>query len=186
LTLVLCFSCGEDFDIKKSIFREDPDNPGLPEYSELGYNTFGAYYDWAAFTSNDLDVPLKVVVKDGTASFSFHGDRGSSTSEMAIKFSFANNAATYQDLLALNDFTVNLNDPSSQVIISVDNFEHEATILNGELKFKKVRNLLVDEQETGVILSGTFQFQALINQEPTFVTSGRFDILVGSDNFFSF
>jgi hypothetical protein len=45
LSLNLLFSCQKmsDYELSGTFFIEDPYYPGLPIYSEWGYNTFGAY-----------------------------------------------------------------------------------------------------------------------------------------------
>jgi hypothetical protein len=57
-------------------------------------------------------------------------------------------------------------------------------ILSGSLYFKRVQNLSVDKRPIEAILSGYFEFQAIIRDEPVTVSEGRFDLGIGSDNFF--
>ena len=44
--LVIATGCSYDFDyrISNSVFIEDDEKPGLPIYSEKGYNSFGVYW----------------------------------------------------------------------------------------------------------------------------------------------
>ena len=62
LRLIAAFltSCKKENELKKSVFIYDPENIDLPEYSEWGYNTFGAYYDREIFVSTDEAVPAKI------------------------------------------------------------------------------------------------------------------------------
>ena len=60
-------SCSSaDFELSKTVFVEDVDYPGLPIYSEWGYNTFGAYIDRSVFTSNSYELPTKIIVNSDT------------------------------------------------------------------------------------------------------------------------
>ena len=45
---------------------------------------------------------------------------------------------------------------------------------------------MVDKQQYEIILSGVFDFQALINNEPTSISMGRFDVGIANDNFFKY
>ena len=43
-----------------SVYIEDADIPGMPAYTEWGYNTFGAFYGRDLFTYTDKEVPLVI------------------------------------------------------------------------------------------------------------------------------
>ncbi|MBN2165234.1 MAG: hypothetical protein JW717_03055 [Marinilabiliaceae bacterium] len=60
--LFLLASCTSDYELEESIFVADSEFPELPEYSEWGYNTFGAFYDRKHFVSNNSEVPVKVIL----------------------------------------------------------------------------------------------------------------------------
>lgn len=180
----LASGCADEALLQQSIFVNDPENPGLPKYSEVGYNTFGAYYDRLAFISSEV-VPIKVIVTDGNTSFKLIGIRGSR--EMAITLTLADfSAGKYSDLIALNDVLVNLEDSNSTVTIEDESTEIPAQILNGTFHFKKAQQVSVDTEPVAIVLSGTFEFQALVNGDPITVSKGRFDVGVSTDNFFSF
>lgn len=72
---VLLTSCSKENELKESVFIYDPENFDLPEYSEWGYNTFGAYYDREIFVSNDEAVPAKITVSDTSLSFLLEGEK---------------------------------------------------------------------------------------------------------------
>jgi hypothetical protein len=59
-------------------------------------------------------------------------------------------------------------------------------LLGGSLEFKKAQNLIVDKVAEEVILSGVFQFQIVIDDEPFTISRGRFDQGISYDNFFRF
>ena len=50
----------------------------------------------------------------------------------------------------------------------------------------RAQHLLVDEVPQEVILSGVFEFQAMVNGMPVTVSEGRFDVGVDESNFFKY
>ena len=64
--ILFAAGCSQDYGLQNSIFIEDVNNPGLPEYSEWGYNTFGVYLDRKPFVSNSIDLPSKIIVTKDT------------------------------------------------------------------------------------------------------------------------
>jgi hypothetical protein len=191
--LILLSSCSKENELDKSIFVPDKDNPSLPEYSEWGLNTFGAFYDREPFVNTDYKVPAKIICTGGKTTFSLKGHLGESTYYYYISYEkpiilnfdllgFTPESLT--DLMALNDTTIDLANPLCKVSIMLDTVKCDATVLNGYLNFKRVQNLIVDKQQYEIILSGIFDFQALINNEPSTISSGRFDVGIAGDNFF--
>lgn len=189
---LLITACSDETELKKSIFVADKDYPDLPAYTEWGYNTFGAYYDRKLFIYTDEEVPVKVVNTQGRTSMTFRGRLGGtqyyqSGSDMSLSFDFFSFAPVFlTDILELDGQEVNLNTPACGVRIKIDDEEFEADIFSGSIHFKKAQKLYVDNKLAEVILSGTFQFSAVVNAEPVSITLGRFDVGVGQDNFFSF
>jgi hypothetical protein len=182
LTACIAFGCDDESSLDGSIFVNDPVNPGLPKYSELGFNTFGAYYDRQSFTSGSI-VPVKVIVEEGVTSFILNGWMMSHDVSLEIQLAdFL--PENYTDLLDLHNTTLNLEDADYTVVIDQDGTEYEAEILNGTFHFKRAQSLFVDKELFGVILSGTFEFQAIVDGEPITVSSGRFDVSVNQDNFY--
>ena len=176
------FGCEDDTALDNSIYVYDSQNPGLPEYSELGYNTFGAYYDRQSFTSSSI-VPIKVIVTGGVTSFSLNGWKANHEMSLTVQMSdFL--PQDYTDLLELHDTILDLEDEDYTVTIEDDGAEQEAEILNGTFHFKRIQNLYVDKELYGVVLSGTFEFQALVDGEPITVSKGRFDVSVNENNFY--
>lgn len=182
LTGCLFFGCDDDSALENSIYVHDAENPGLPEYSELGYNTFGAYYDRQPFSSSSI-VPVKVIVTEGVTSFALNG--WMANHEMSITVQMSDFLpADYTDLIELHDTSLDLEDEDLTVIIEEDGVEQEAEILNGTFHFKRTQNLYVDKELYGVVLSGTFEFQAIVDGEPITVSKGRFDVSVNENNFY--
>ena len=189
--LLVFAGCKKENELKKSVFINDPELTDLPAYSEWGYNTFGAYYDREVFVSNDQEVPAKVVVSNNTMSFILTGQKGGSGGgsgyypEMTMTFTLTDFLPSqYSDLTVFNDTTLDLKNPLYQVAISVDNVNYAVSILSGELIFKRAQNLTVDKKPVEVILSGYFDFKALINDTPVTISDGRFDVGISPDNFY--
>jgi hypothetical protein len=191
--LILISSCSKESELDKSIFIPDKDNPSLPEYSEWGFNTFGALYDREPFVNTDYKVPAKIICSGGKTTFSLKGHLGQSTyyyyisdaNPIILNFDLIGFVpASLDDLMALNDTTIDLANPLCKVSVTLDTAKYDATVLNGYLNFKRVQNLIVDKQQYEIILSGIFDFQALINNEPSSISLGRFDVGIAGDNFF--
>lgn len=189
LTTLLLASCSKDMVLRESIFIEDPDYPGLPKYTEWGYNTFGVYLDNGRFVSDDAYMPIKIITQNDTTRFLFRGRQSShydySPMSMTLIIPGFNPQVT-TDLLILNDSLINLKDQGCRLIFDMDGSISEPPILNGNFHFKRAQNLLVDNEQQEVILSGTFEFQLMLNNEPVACSEGRFDFGIGYQNFFSF
>lgn len=183
LSVFMLVACEKSTDLDDSIFIPDEDNPELPEYSEWGYNTFGAFYDREAFVSNDFVVPLKIVTESGNTSFIFQGDLDHD--RMSIELIMPGfSPATYADLQTISGKTYDLKASGWSVKVVIDGDNKTAEILEGDIVFKRVQKLNVDEKEKQSIISGTFEFKLKVNSVPVNVTDGRFDAGVGKDNFF--
>jgi hypothetical protein len=200
LTVVVLMSCAQDFELRRSIFIQDPASPGLPVYSEWGYNTFGAYYNRDIFVSTDSQVPLQVINHDNKTTFVFSGmlqpqgsyynyNYNSSQGPRILKVIFSDfHPSTYGDLIALNEEALDLKDnPSIEVSLeNSDSTALEMQIISGQFYFKRAQYLMVDKKPSEVILSGTFEFQALINGELVSISDGRFDTGISNSNFFKY
>ena len=191
---IILASCSKEFELDKSVFIPDKDYPDLPAYTEWGYNTFGALYERELFLYNDISIPVKVINTGGKTSFTFKGHKGQSGSyyynsdnSMSLNFDlYGFLPASYTNLIELNDTIIDLAGPLCKVSLMMDSVEHQVVVLNGTLNFKRAQNLFVDKKQMEVILSGTFEIQALIENEPTSITAGRFDVGIGPDNFFKY
>ena len=191
---IILASCSKEFELDKSVFIPDKDYPDLPAYTEWGYNTFGALYDRELFLYNNSSVPAKVINTAGKTSFTLIGHKGQSgysysnnENSMSLNFDlYGFQPASFSNLMALNDTIIDLTSPLCKVSLMVDTIKYQVAVLNGTLNFKRAQNLIVDKQQIEVILSGTFEFQALIDNEPTSITAGRFDVGIGTDNFFKY
>lgn len=177
-------SC-ENTELEKSVFISDIDYPELPKYSEWGYNTFGAYIDREVFVSNNTKIPFKIINTNNITSFIFHGEK--EYREMLLIFKLSGyNPQSSGDLIILNDTIINLKSPDIQIEIIEDGKTKECILLNGYFHIKRSQNLIVDGKQTEIILSGIFEFQALLNGIPTTMSDGRFDVGIAKDNFYSY
>jgi hypothetical protein len=173
--------CVGDPDLHRSIFVRDKQYPDLPQYSEWGYNTFGAYFNDDVFVSGDyLWEPASVTQGETAMVLSFHGEKrikGKDTTDMIMYFNITRSSPRYdQFLFSLNDSVIDLAATSNQVLIMSDTALYPVTINIGALHFKRVQNLIIDMQPMETIFSGTFEFQGIMNGYPLSVTLGRFDV----------
>ncbi len=183
--LIVLASCSiEDLYIEESVFIPDPEIPGLPIYSEMGYNTFGVRYDRDLITQSNSMYPLKIVVENNATSFIFNGERGWSNNFRLI-FKISNYLpSSLEELLNLDQTTFNLDSNNIEIEIDDNNSSVDVEIISGEFEIIKARKLRVDEDDKGVILSGVFQFKAFIDGVPVAFSLGRYDTLIGYSNFF--
>jgi hypothetical protein len=184
---VLFASCEkmEDIRLSETIFIEDPYAPGLPVYSEWGYNTFGAYIDRKPFISTENELPSKVIVNGDILHLMLRGRMGNQ--EVDLKFSVKGYSPTTNfELTTLDNTTINLKELGHSVTLKIGN---ETTLLNlieGELMIKRVQRLYVDEELSRTIMSGSFKFKTFLNHEPVAVSHGRFDLGIGYENFYNY
>lgn len=195
IALLFIAACSDEAELTKSVFIPDDENPSLPAYTEWGYNTFGAYYERDVFIYNDWEIPAKIIVTGGKTSFVLTGQKGSrdyygygnAENKMVLTFDMQGYLPrAYTDLVILNDTIFDLTKNGNQVYFTLDEIISDAQILNGKLEFKRAQQLLVDTKQIEVILSGYFELQALVDEEPISISLGRFDVGIGPSNFFNY
>lgn len=175
----------EDFNLSSTIFIDDPYYPGLPIYSEWGYNTFGAYIDRKPFISTTDDLPVKVIVNNDTTHMIFRGRMGSGNVD--LRFSIKGfSPQTYYNLTELDNTAFNLKDSGRAVTLKTGNETTELNLIEGELIIKRVQRLYVDEELSRTIMSGYFNLKTFLNNEPISISHGRFDFGIGYENFFNY
>lgn len=187
LIVIISPSCQkfEEFNLSGTIFIEDPYFPGLPIYSEWGYNTFGAYIDRKPFISTSDDLPIKVIVNSDTIHMIFRGRMGSSNVD--LRFSIKGfSPQTYYDLTELNNQTFNLKEPGRAVTLKIDEITTMLNLIEGELIIKRVQRLYVDEELSRTIISGYFNLKTFLNNEPISISQGRYDLGIGYENFYNY
>jgi len=174
-----------DYNLSQSVFIEDPDAPGLPVYSEWGYNTFGAYIDRQVFASSGDLLPAKIIVHPDTFNLYLKGYMSSNYSPVTLRFVFLHfEPQNFQDLIALNDSTFDLTSSACEVYMSNSYSDEKLTVIDGDISFIRVQNLYVDKELTKSILSGEFSLKILSGGEPMSISNGRFDLGIGDDNFY--
>ncbi len=205
LALVAPFlsSCdGIHDDFVSTIWIDDPDCPGLPMYTEWGYNSFGAYVNGVAFAADSEynSETLSSVVS--------HGDELSITLRAeprhvwnAVREEFVrvdgdsisfkipyDHINVVSQLSDLHNTTYDLaSDDCSVVIFHDEQTRGESVELNvdeGTLFIKRVQMLYVDGYQKEAILSGTFMMKgkAMVNGKERYieVIDGRFDLGVSN------
>lgn len=185
LLLFSCKSYEEDvYALKKSIFINDVENPGLPIYSEWGYNTFGAYIDRSVFVSDDYNF-TKIIVNTDTLNLLLKGTMNGKFA--SIKFSFVGFPITnYTNLSILDRLTINMKGDKCKVVLTLDKTSKVLNIIEGGFEFRRVQNLYVDKEYTKSIISGVFYFKTFFDNEPVAISNGRFDLGIGYENFYNY
>lgn len=184
--IAILAGCSSSYDLDDSVYVYDEEYKDLPAYTEWGYNTFGAYLDRVVFISDDA-TPAKILTTDGKTVFVLNGVlRTGYADEMTVKFIIPGFApAKYSDLVALNDTTITLTDPGCKVTMVRFGDEDTLSIISGELQFKRVQHLIVDNRSTEAILSGYFSLRTFIDSQPVTLSKGRFDVGINNDNFYT-
>ena len=187
LLVLFLFSggCSQDYPLHKSVFINDKNDWHLPEYSEWGYNTFGAYMDRKVFISDESDQPGKIIINKDSFNLLLSGRI--ETKSISLKFTIIGySPADYSGLISLNNTSVDLTGHTCIVTFNDSNSSQRLNVYEGSLFFKRVQNLYVDKVLNESILSGTFNFKTIIKGEPVTFSYGRFDLGIGTDNFFKF
>ena len=182
--ILLLASCDPIDEMEQTIFIPDESDKNLPAYTEWGYNSFGAIYERMYFFSTNNIVPCKITVQNGIMTFALSGRVGSSNSSygsgesMTLYFSFPVDEpmSHYKDLMALHQKHIDLMDATCELRIMRGSNTEDITLLSGNLFFKRIQLLRINEQENRVILSGTFELTFLRNQLPELLSKGRFDL----------
>ncbi len=187
LSLNLLFSCQKmsDYELSGTVFIEDPYYPGLPIYSEWGYNTFGAYIDRKPFISTDYDLPVKLIANSDTLHMIFRGRMGQKSVDMTFSIK-GPTPSSYEDLIELDETNYNLQDTGRLVKLKIDGTTTELRIIEGELIINSVQRLYVDEELSRTIMSGYFRFKTFLYDEPVAISQGRFDFGIGYENFYRY
>ena len=178
-------SYNDDIELSRSVFINDHANPGLPVYSEWGYNTFGAYIDRKVFVSENYELPTKIIVNGDTLKMQFRGRMNNLPTTLRFWF-IGYNPLKFSDLTSFNNKKIDLKSDKCIVTYIENNVTKTLRIIEGEMHFIKAQNLYIDNELTRTILSGKFQFKTFFDNEPIAVTNGRFDFGIGYENFYNF
>jgi hypothetical protein len=170
----------------RTIFIPDDNDGNLPAYSEWGYNSFGAEYERTYFLATNSIVPWKIMYHNDSLQFTLSG-RVKYSKEMTLFFIFPySQISDYADLVQLNNTKVKLNNNTCTVKMLQDGITTTLNVLEGELYFKRTQLLKIDDEVNRVILSGTFDFRFLLNNMPTYMSNGRFDLGITKNVFYAY
>ena len=169
-------ACGSEDGLNESIFIEDLDNLGLPIYSELGYNTFGFYYNSIPVTSSTWrDNPLQIKTEAGNSVFTFKGNSPTRANKLKLQMKDVVISAPED----LRDFAGQRIDLSTDdVVVQLGNNVDTLTVNSGSFEFSSIRVMTLDGQYEGIIASGTFELDGQLYSENISITNGRFDIRI--------
>jgi hypothetical protein len=137
-------------------------------------------------------VPLNVIHEGNITSFEFNGQLGQQQgagfdNSFSMTLTYEGfNPESYEDLIDLNNVTLDLKDVAHTIVFKDAAGAYQAEILSGQIHVRRAQHLLVDKRPTQVILSGVFEMQAKINGYSVTISDGRFDIGVSPDNFFKY
>lgn len=178
-------------DFKETQYISDPDFPGLPIYSEMGYNTFGAYINQDVFFCNQYDRPFYLVADRDNLTLTLYGWKDGSNFNMVFNLPIDTtyHLEDYHSLLALNGKTFEIGTTPTSCNVEFEGYYPPEidSIYSGYIKFEKVQQVIVDKTDAEVVVSGKFQFRAFTPDGTRFdVTGGRFDLGVDNANFVNF
>lgn len=186
-------ACSEDSDLEGVIWIDDAEYDGLPAYTELGYNSFGAYVNNRTFSSGKHYDESKMQFRsdENTLTFTLKSPEYYSyySTFHTLSFTFPYKHITkYTELKSLNNKTIDLADTSVIVSATIytDENNYDNVTLNiekGTLHFKHSQMLFVDEDMVEAIVSGTFEFDATASNSTAYeVRHGRFDMGADGDD----
>lgn len=190
-------SCHHDSELENTIWIDSDTHPGLPEYTEWGYNTFGAYINNETFTSGEwysytLD---DNVIKSGNDTLTFNLTGPSEINKVKrLEFSFPfKHLQWYEDLAELDKVKIDL--AKTDVIVNMTicyDYEKDTTFTmmvdKGELFFKRVQRIHLNNRLKEVALSGIFSLAGEFTDDSGTkkrckIEEGRFDLGINSRNF---
>ncbi len=181
----LYYSCEsmDDYELTETVFIEDPYAPGLPAYSEWGYNAFGAYIDRNPFVSTRNDLPSKIIIRNDTLRILMRGEMNYEPVDLTFSFPGVT-YDTYNQLIDLHSRSFDLVAESVVELKKGDEPTERLDVFDGRFEIKRAQHLFIDEEPQRLILSGVFQFQTFYKDEPITISKGRFDLGYGYENFY--
>ena len=190
MALLAMTACSKS-DFKETQYIDDPDFPGLPIYSEMGYNTFGAYINEQVFYSIGSNRPFYLVADRENLTMTLYGWHNGSNLNMVFTFPIDStyHLEEYHSLLALDgkNFRIDMVPTSCNVRMEGPYAPNIESIYSGYIRFEKVQQVIVDKTDAEVVVSGKFQFRAFTSDGTRIdVTGGRFDLGVDNANFVNF
>ena len=189
--MALCACSKSDF--KGTQYIDDPDYPGLPIYSEMGYNTFGAYINQKAFScSGSADRPFYIVADREKLTLTLYGwynynDNFNIEFTLPIDTSYQLGDFNSLDILDGKTFTIDTTSTTCNVKFTGSYAPVIESIYSGHITFEKVQQVIVDKTEVELVVAGKFQFRAFTHDGNRIdVSGGRFDLGVDNSNFVNY
>lgn len=194
LAAALALTACSKSDFKETQYIEDPDYPGLPIYSDMGYNTYGAYFNdyiYQTSTSYGNNRKFYLVADREGLSMTLYGWLNGHSLSMIFNFPIDTTFVLndYHDLLKLDgmSFAIDTTDTSCRLKMEGPYAPEIASIYSGKITFDHVHQVVVDKEDKEVVVSGKFQFRAFTpNGTRIDVSGGRFDLGVDNSNFVNY
>lgn len=175
LVVASCYREPED-DIDKVVFIEDKNYPGLPIYSESGFDTFGAYINGKSWRSSAKE-QFHLMAKHNSLFFTLYPDLKSRSESgfKDLKIIFTGfEIDKYDDILKLHKQEVDLSSSSCRLIFDLTDTVKNVT--EGHLTFNRVKSVTVDKKFYEYVLSGTIAFSSGSGADTINMRHGRFDL----------
>lgn len=181
-------SCDEPEPFEETVWISSSYDWHLPEYTEWGYNTFGAQYERSNYFISRRSGEISTITwVNNYVVFKLIGYNHKNGNDMTLTIEFPyERIKDYVELVKLDDYVVDLADTAVKVRVDLEDRYSNIllTEVRGELHFKRVQNLFIDNELTHSIVSGMFKVDGYDDADDPFVLkSGRFDLTVNSRNF---
>jgi hypothetical protein len=181
-----CYRDTPEQDLEKPVFINDVNNPGLPVASELGYNTFGAYYNskiWISSKTQNYVSPDDMLTIGTTEDSTVIHLEGIDYANQPLEVAFLitkHVIVNDDDLASFGKRSFDLKGDSVKIRIG----GMVINVQSGSINFSSVRSLILNREKMGTILSGTFEMTGMLNGNKVELKKGRFDFLVKSQPYF--
>lgn len=190
--LAILASC-DVTNLKETEYIDDTNYPGLPIYSDMGYNTFGTYINNETFhiSTKNSDRPFYLVADHEGLILSLYGyyQNQPLTMTFSIPLDPDFRMEDYHDLIQLHGetYVIDTMTTTCRVELQGENAPSFVSIYSGRFSFDNIRQVVVDKEDAEVIVAGKFQFRA-VKPEGSYldVVGGRFDLGVDHSNFVNF
>ena len=193
LIAALALTACSKSDFKDIQYIEDPDYPGLPIYSEMGYNTFGAYINQKAFTyTSSANRPFYLVTDREKLVMTLYGwynynDNFNIEFTLPIDSTYHLTDFHSLDILDGKTFEIDTTSTSCNVKFTGSHAPVIESIYSGHITFEKVQPVIVDKTEMELVVAGKFQFRAFTHEGTRIdVSGGRFDLGLDNSNFVNY
>jgi len=176
----------EDED-KDNYYKEDFHDSNLPEYSENGLNLFGSEYkvndELFYFRSFADTAPCRIEIADSLLKFYMIGAQNKDFFSLCFEIIPEVPVSSFAELIKLEGKEFDVTSDSCKLKVLRDDEYVDVDSWYGYVRFVNAKNLYVDNQLFGTILSGRFGMYYGIDDDSIDISSGRFDFLIDDTNF---